>query len=1419
MSPAGKGDAVDLPSVQSPSAEGDSIKVYVRVRPPAKKTELFTDGDQGLCLAVTSSNTICLSSKPEPKIFTYDHVADMDTTQEAVFSAVARGIIESCMNGYNGTIFAYGQTGSGKTFTMLGPSDDSENFTHNLRGVIPRSFEYLFYLINREKEKAGEGKNFLCKCSFIEIYNEQIFDLLDPASSGLFLRENIKTGVFVEGVVEQVVTSAAEAYQVLSMGWRNRSVASTSMNRESSRSHAVFTVIIQSKENINNLVNIRTSQLNLVDLAGSERQKDTHAEGLRLKEASSINRSLSCLGHVIMGLVDVANGKNRHICYRDSKLTFLLRDSLGGNAKTYIIANVHPGSRCFGETLSTLQFARRAKLIKNKAIVNEDTQGNIHQLQAEIKKLKEQLSELSKGQISQGEEAKRDAVSVDEHEVDDSEWKNRFLEAMLLWENSESQNQNLKEKIGQLKDVCAKKEKILQSNKMIVKFRETSIARLEKFLKESQGNLPPDEKDAEIIELREEIQTLKKQIEQDPRVASYAMENRALREENKYLNSLESVKRAKEITLHMAAELERAFLEASISDKNSEGQTLYQSPVKVENVSAVSQERLKARLLQAQSDISSVKQEYEEFQELTKKKQMELESEVHTLQKANHHLENILEATKALTRQEVSQLNKMHAETIKNMTTPTKSFYNLRSRLILRMSSEGTPGVCAEMEPGTQEGDIMSEPLPPEMNEQAYEAIAEELRMVQEQLSNLQTKLDEAESRNVKLQQNIDKLEHHSTQMNELIVSERNDKNKDQQELIMKNKSFEKELQDCQNKNDILQSEVNDLRVVLHSADKELTNVKGEYSSYKIKQDAEHSQLSERFINVQLQLDKIRLEHEKALEEKRSLQDAYDNLQEVVEFKAYETDQLRENLEQMKEEGEALRTEISSLMELLETEKERNKKLTSQLQQDIENNSKELLKALDEKDLLKKHSSGLLLKSEQQAIELKNMEQNLAEAKRTVTDLEKKNAADQEVVTVLMNQIQEMRSSCNQKTEAVSVLTQELEDIKLKYSAAVAAKEENKIFIERKEKEIMEMREAVERKENSCNVQMEMLSEDLINATQQLDQLTEDFEKQAAILQIMQEEAEKNATTIKELQDQLKAKDVEIQATKSTYEQELRQIESFRDISADRPQTPRTPSNFQMDSVRFFELQQEKLDDRRASEATLKMLLNEMELERAAKNEQILQLKMQLCESKNLRLEMDALERHCWNLESSLEKGQKSSDITEQQHLNEVEKKLIEEVKAKEAAIEKLAAVEAELAEKKTTLEAIQCSIKTFQEEAERTRSLEAKAFIDKEEFRSALESACEEKERLTWEVETLREQVASLTEENGKLVGHQNLQQKIQHLVKVKKEQVRLLEEVNMLKMENMKLKEFKKHDSNKFHLLDTSDCALREQDENVQQ
>uniref|UniRef100_A0A8C3SR31 Kinesin family member 15 n=1 Tax=Chelydra serpentina TaxID=8475 RepID=A0A8C3SR31_CHESE len=1279
----------DIPFQSSVSdsqlTEGDAIKVYVRVRPPSEGAAL-ADGDQGLCLSVLSSNTLRLHSKPEPKIFTFDHVANMDTTQEAVFSSVAKNIVESCMNGYNGTIFAYGQTGSGKTFTMMGPSD-FDNFTNNLRGVIPRSFEYLFFLIEREKEKAGTGKSFLCKCSFIEIYNEQIFDLLDSASAGLFLREHIKKGVFVVGAVEQVLTSAAEAYQVLTMGWRNRRVASTSMNRESSRSHAVFTITVDSMEKNSEVVNIRSSQLNLVDLAGSERQKDTHTEGVRLKEAGNINRSLSCLGQVITALVDVGNGKQRHICYRDSKLTFLLRDSLGGNAKTCIIANVHPGSRCFGETLSTLNFAQRAKLIKNKAVINEDTQGNVSQLQAEVKKLKEQLAQLTLGQSTQD-------ISISRGQ-EDTNYMNYFLEAMLFLEKSESEKKTLLEKVAQLEDLCGKKEKFIQSNKMIVKFREDHIVRLERLHKEAHGSLVPKEHDDLIDELREELRTLREQMEQHPRIAKYAMENHSLREENKRLRSLQSVKRAQELDAQTIAELEKAFLEASATEKNNG-----------ESNSSVSFERLKARLLHTQSELASSKQEYEEFKELTKKRHLEMESELQSLQKANQHLENILEATKAHKRHEVSQLNKMHRETIKSMTTPTKA-YQLRSRLVPRISPEIF--VCDSVDiqsSGEVVDNIFNEPVPPEMNEQAYEAIAEELRMVQEQLSTLQIKLDEEESKNIKLQQHIDKLEHHSAQMQELFSSERNDWNKEQQELLGQITFLKTQLQDTQSKTDILKSEVHDLRIVLQSADKELSVVKMEYNTFREKQEKEMSQLSMRHMDVQLQLDNVRLEHEKILEGKTSLQDDYDNLQEVMKF---ETDQLKQQLEDNKQESEALKTELHNLLELLETEKG----LLLWVCFPIEVNDFSLLKL------------GIVIF-----------------------------LLLQEVVSDLMSQIQELRTSISHKTESIDGLTRELEDINWKYNSALAAKDENKAIIEDQERQIEELREALERKEA-----IELLYEDLNHTTEQLSKLTEASKKHAVLLQCAQEDLVKKEALIQELKEQVKC------GKKSDYELKMQQLDCFVDSAAI---SPKTPPNFGVNLAKFLETQEQEIADRRASAITLEHLVSELNEERTAKNDEILRLKGQLCELENLRLEMQILTENNRNLQTVLTL------------------KLLCKLNCNSLSLL--------LAEAKNALKSTESAYLEMTMEIERTKALESKTFQEKEDMRSKLEETCEERDKIEKEMDLLRKQVEFLAVENGKLVGHQNLNQKIQYLVKLKKDYAKLTEEVEKLRVENVFLKEIKK-------------------------
>ncbi|XP_037063965.1 kinesin-like protein KIF15 isoform X3 [Peromyscus leucopus] len=1287
------------------SNEGDAIKVFVRIR-PAEGTR-SADGEHTLCLSVLSQTTLRLHSNPDPKTFVFDYVAGMDTTQESVFSTVAKSIVESCMSGYNGTIFAYGQTGSGKTFTMMGPSD-SDNFSHNLRGVIPRSFEYLFSLIDREKEKAGAGKTFLCKCSFIEVYNEQIYDLLDSASVGLYLREHIKKGVFVVGAVEQVVTSAAEAYQVLSRGWRNRRVASTSMNRESSRSHAVFTITIESMEKSSETVNIRTSLLNLVDLAGSERQKDTHAEGMRLKEAGNINRSLSCLGQVITALVDVGNGKQRHVCYRDSRLTFLLRDSLGGNAKTAIIANVHPGSRCFGETLSTLNFAQRAKLIKNKAVVNEDTQGNVSQLQAEVKRLKEQLSQFTSGQIiPESLLAKDKEKNYIEH----------FLEAMLFFKKSEQEKKSLVEKISQLEDLTLKKEKFIQSNKMIVKFREDQIVRLERLQKEARGSFLPEEQDRLLSELRDEIQTLREQVEHHPRVAKYAMENHSLREENRRLKLLEPVKRAHEIDAQSIARLEKAFSEVSSKEKNDKGLQGFSPKALKEPNFFTNTEKLKAQLLEIQTELNNSKQEYEEFKELTRKKQLELESELQSLKKANLNLENLLEATKACKRQEVSQLNKIHAETLKIITTPTKA-YQLCSRLVPKSSPEvGSFGFLHTQNSCSLDNDISNEPVPPEMSEQALEAISEELRTVQEQLSALQVKLDEEEHKNLKLQQHVDKLEHHSTQMQELFSLERSDWTKQEQDRLAQLNDLEKQLQDTQTKNDFLKCEVHDLRIVLHSADKELSLVKLEYSTFKESQEKELNQLSERHMQVQLQLDNTR--------------------------------------------------EILKVLEAVRQEKQKE-----------------------------------MAKCEQQMAKVQKLEESLLATENVISSLEKSRDSDKELVTNLMNQIQELRTSGGEKAETIDTLKQELQDINCKYSAAVADKEESRELIRRQEVDILELKETLRLRILSEDIERDMLCEDLAHATEQLNMLTEASKKHSGLLQSAQEELTKKEALIQELQHKLNQNQEEVEQKKNEYNFKMRQLEQVMDSASEYPQSPKTPPHFQAHLAKLLETQEQEIEDGRASKTFLQHLVTKLNEDRELRNAEILKMKDQLCEMENLRLESQQLKEKNWLLQSQLDdvtrqdSGNQSRPDS-QQLKNEDEEEIVKERLAKNKLIEEMLKMKTDLEEVQSALQSKEKACHRMSEEVERTRTLEARAFQEKEQLRSKLEEMYEERERTSQEMEMLKKQLEYLAEENGKLIGHQNLHQKIQYVVRLKKENIRLAEETEKLRAENVFLKEKKKNES----------------------
>jgi len=331
-----------------------------------------------------------------------------------VFENTAKGVVESSLKGYNATIFAYGQTGTGKTYTMEGFD------SNNQRGIIPRAIEQVFEHVS---SNITPHKRFLVRASYLQIYNECISDLLKPERTNLAIREDKKRGVFVEGLSEWVVRSPEEIYGLMERGGAVRATGAHKMNEMSSRSHAVFIIICEQSQKTyldkhgneltleqirngshvdekNTRQSFTVGKLNLVDLAGSERVRLTGATGVRLQESKKINQSLSALGNVIAALTDKKGRK--HIPYRDSKLTRILEDSLGGNCKTTMMAMCSPAQEAFMESLSTLKFANRAKNIKNKPRINEDLDQRslLRKYERELKRLRDELDSKSQSVVS-----------------------------------------------------------------------------------------------------------------------------------------------------------------------------------------------------------------------------------------------------------------------------------------------------------------------------------------------------------------------------------------------------------------------------------------------------------------------------------------------------------------------------------------------------------------------------------------------------------------------------------------------------------------------------------------------------------------------------------------------------------------------------------------------------------------------------------------------------------------------------------------------------------------------------------------------------------------------------------------------------------------------------------------------------------
>ncbi|XP_053941586.1 kinesin-like protein KIF1B isoform X1 [Cuculus canorus] len=389
---------------------GASVKVAVRVRPfNSRETS-----KESKCIIQMQGNSTSIinpkNPKEAPKSFSFDysywsHTSPEDpcfASQSRVYNDIGKEMLLHAFEGYNVCIFAYGQTGAGKSYTMMGKQEESQ------AGIIPQLCEELFEKIN---DNSNEEMSYSVEVSYMEIYCERVRDLLNPKNKGnLRVREHPLLGPYVEDLSKLAVTSYTDIADLMDAGNKARTVAATNMNETSSRSHAVFTIVFTQKKHDTetDLSTEKVSKISLVDLAGSERADSTGAKGTRLKEGANINKSLTTLGKVISALAEVDNCTNKtkkkkktdFIPYRDSVLTWLLRENLGGNSRTAMVAALSPADINYDETLSTLRYADRAKQIKCNAVINEDPNAKlVRELKEEVTRLKDLLRAQGLGDI------------------------------------------------------------------------------------------------------------------------------------------------------------------------------------------------------------------------------------------------------------------------------------------------------------------------------------------------------------------------------------------------------------------------------------------------------------------------------------------------------------------------------------------------------------------------------------------------------------------------------------------------------------------------------------------------------------------------------------------------------------------------------------------------------------------------------------------------------------------------------------------------------------------------------------------------------------------------------------------------------------------------------------------------------------
>ncbi|CAD8176009.1 unnamed protein product [Paramecium pentaurelia] len=1084
--------------------ERDNIQVSIRIKP------MFDEGKTCIRIDPNLKNTIIIEgqNQQEQKFFSFDNVAGADTTQEDIFQMIGQQQANNCLEGYNGCVFVYGQTGSGKTYTMTGTSQQP--------GLLPRIIDYLFGCVFQDQEK-DPSVEYLIKCSHLEIYNEHIIDLLNPDLGNLQLREDLNKGVYVEFLTEECCANVLEAMEVVQRGNENRHISSTQMNFESSRSHSVFTVQLESRRQSHSLINHRFSRFHFVDLAGSERQKHTQVQGERLREGCQINRSLHILGNVINSLVEDKE-QNRYVHYRDSKLTFLLKDSLGGNSRTHLIANIQQSNLFYQETLSTLLFSKRVKQVKNKARVNEDESGSLESLKNEIKRLKQELAKWIVGLQSTSKLA-------------ESPSKQNIIMHNINFEDLNANDQRY-----------IKLEEILKVYLEQSTESETALfIEIEKYL-------------SGIKELREAFQ-LSSQLEQQLKLI--------IRLQNEQIVRLKHANGAEDLSNDYQEELSKALLsQAAVMKKFSDS-------LRIKEGSAKNVEKAKLQINEnvqlLNTIVSTVNGSLDERKKLQKQIQQQFSQvyvpveEFNQLQseheQVNEKLNKQVEKEEKI-KQSLDQIGiTLHVEDeIKIIDHKQRDLTLDQQNEQLELKSRAVEQLNQQLQQKEQE--ILQIQEQNQKNIQETQQlnlyigeIKHEVQQLHQQLQAQQNQLDQAKQQTDSLQNNVHQQRVENDQLKLEIQALKTDKDNI---LFQSNQNLEdlnNSLQQQKQQNEILLSQLNNSKQeqnnLISQIQSNLNELKEQNHQLTIeKQDVQlqnKKQIDDLLNQVQLlikQQEQKELQYQNEFQniiknskiEQTNIQNEYENqIQTIVKQHGLQIEQLKnENKRQLDQFVNQQESEIQTQINQLQNQIQQLNKELQQKQLQLENKNKEFELLKDKQDKL-----------EQQINQQRNdYEYKLEEKQTQYKELE------QQQNILIHQKDKQLEKLKNDYEKSIQQKNLEIGEIKQNYQKLF---EDNKIIIKQQEQELLikkeELNQAVQElitKEEEFKVQLaqvnekqkefedncfELRSRDIPEKDSVIQQLRADIEQKECELQIQNEDFINQQNLLFEM---IKQKDIEI---------------------------------------------------------------------------------------------------------------------------------------------------------------------------------------------------------------------------------------------------------------------------------------------------